>query len=206
MGLMQIMPGTWAELRQRYGLGADPYDPHDNVMAGTAYLRELHDRFGEPWFLAAYNAGPGRYEEHLATGRPLPSETVSYMAAVASLMDGTWTGHCPAAASSWHLRSLFVARGEQRLSRRPSQPSSLQSCSIRSTMPRKSDTAALDAAAPRDYSPGHPVGDDGHDLAAAPHRALAGYGACLSVRATVAEESQPSDGEIKAHARNAVSL
>ena len=41
MGLMQIMPETWAHLRVRYGLGADPYDPHDNILAGAAYLREL---------------------------------------------------------------------------------------------------------------------------------------------------------------------
>ena len=41
MGLMQIMPETWAALRSRYGLGADPYDAHDNIMAGAAYLREL---------------------------------------------------------------------------------------------------------------------------------------------------------------------
>ena len=86
MGLMQIMPDTWSELRSRYGLGADPYDPHDNIMAGAAYLRELHDRYGERGFLAAYNAGPSRYEDHLATGRPLPSETLLYMAAVASLV------------------------------------------------------------------------------------------------------------------------
>src|SRR5216683_699063 len=86
MGLMQIMPETWAELRLRYGLGADPYDPHNNITAGAAYLRELHDRYGERGFLAAYNAGPGRYEDHLTTGRPLPAETLSYMAAVASLI------------------------------------------------------------------------------------------------------------------------
>jgi hypothetical protein len=79
MGLMQIMPGTWAELRSRYRLGADPYDPHDNILAGTAYIRELHDRYGTSGFLAAYNAGPGRYERHLATGRPLPAETQAYV-------------------------------------------------------------------------------------------------------------------------------
>jgi len=72
MGLMQIMPDTWSELRSRYGLGADPYDAHDNIMAGAAYLREMHDRYGERGFLAACNAGPSRYEDHLATGRPLP--------------------------------------------------------------------------------------------------------------------------------------
>ena len=64
MGLMQIMPATWAGLRLRYGLGADPYDAHDNIIAGAAYLRELHDRYGAPGFLAAYNAGPARYEDH----------------------------------------------------------------------------------------------------------------------------------------------
>ena len=110
MGLMQIMPGTWAELRLRYGLGADPYDPHDNITAGAAYLREMHDRYGEPGFLAAYNAGPDRYEEHVATGRPLPAETVSYVAVVASLIDGG-VGIAPSVASSWASSSLFVVRG-----------------------------------------------------------------------------------------------
>src|SRR5579872_805748 len=71
MGLMQIMPKTWTELRARHGLGADPFDPRDNILAGAAYIRELHDRYGAPGFFAAYNAGPGRYERHLATERPL---------------------------------------------------------------------------------------------------------------------------------------
>ena len=57
---MQIMPATWGQLRARYGLGPDPFDVRDNIMAGAAYLRELHDRYGSPGFLAAYNAGPGR--------------------------------------------------------------------------------------------------------------------------------------------------
>jgi len=42
MGLMQIMPNTWAGLRARHGLGADPYEPRDNILAGAAYLREMH--------------------------------------------------------------------------------------------------------------------------------------------------------------------
>src|SRR5277367_3680225 len=46
MGLMQLMPGTWVELSVRYGLGLDPFDPRDNIMAGAAYLEEMHDRFG----------------------------------------------------------------------------------------------------------------------------------------------------------------
>ncbi|MEN3208907.1 lytic transglycosylase domain-containing protein [Methylorubrum populi] len=88
MGLMQIMPATWAELRARHGLGNDPYDPRDNVLAGAAYLREMHDRYGSPGFLAAYNAGPGRYEEYRATGRPLPAETRAYVAALAPIIGG----------------------------------------------------------------------------------------------------------------------
>jgi soluble lytic murein transglycosylase-like protein len=112
MGLMQIMPETWAELRLRYGLGADPYDPHDNIAAGAAYLREMHDRYGEPGFLAAYNAGPDRYEEHVATGRPLPSETVAYMAKVASLLAVIGNGMVVDALAepTWASSPLFVVR------------------------------------------------------------------------------------------------
>jgi soluble lytic murein transglycosylase-like protein len=87
MGLMQIMPGTWTELRSRYRLGADPYDPRDNILAGAAYIRELSNRYGTPGFLAAYNAGPGRYERHLATGRPLPDETQAYVATLAPMIN-----------------------------------------------------------------------------------------------------------------------
>jgi soluble lytic murein transglycosylase-like protein len=113
MGLMQIMPSTWSELRSRYGLGVDPYDPRDNIVAGAAYLRELRDRYGERGFLAAYNAGPGRYEDHLATGRPLPAETIAYMAAVASLIGLRFDDREKGAASvapSWTSASIFVSR------------------------------------------------------------------------------------------------
>jgi len=88
-GLMQIMPKTWAELHARHSLGADPYDPRDNILAGAAYIRELYDRYGAPGFLAAYNAGPGRYERHLATGRPLPAETQDYVATLAPMIKNT---------------------------------------------------------------------------------------------------------------------
>ncbi len=106
MGLMQIMPKTWIELRARYGLGADPYDPHDNIVAGAAYIRELHDRYGAPGFLAAYNAGPRRYENHLATGRPLPDETQAYVATLAPTIGGEQIGRKIVAVS----KSLTSAR------------------------------------------------------------------------------------------------
>jgi hypothetical protein len=87
LGLMQIRPKTWVELSVLYRLGIDPLDPHDNILAGTAYLREMHDRFGSPGFLAAYNAGPERYQQHLTSGRPLPAETQAYLAALAPVID-----------------------------------------------------------------------------------------------------------------------
>jgi soluble lytic murein transglycosylase-like protein len=83
MGLMQIMPGTWAELRGQLGLGTNPFDPHDNIFAGTAFLRAMCDRYGYPGLFAAYNAGPARYDQHLKTGTPLPAETQRYIAALA---------------------------------------------------------------------------------------------------------------------------
>ena len=88
MGLMQIMPKTYAKLSARYHLSPDPYDPRNNILAGAAYLREMHDRYGSPSFLAAYNAGPIRYEEHLATRRPLPIETQDYVALLMAMIDG----------------------------------------------------------------------------------------------------------------------
>ncbi len=87
MGLMQVMPATYATLRARLGLGANAYDPHDNIMAGAAYLRELHDRYVGVGFLAAYNAGPGRWEDHLAGVRPLPPETVRYITQLTPMLD-----------------------------------------------------------------------------------------------------------------------
>ena len=113
MGLMQIMPATWADLRQRYRLGADPYDAHDNIIAGAAYLRELHDRYGAPGFLAAYNAGPARWEDHLATGRPLPMETHAYLARLAPIVGTNAPDDTVPLASiirSWTEASLFVTR------------------------------------------------------------------------------------------------
>jgi D-alanyl-D-alanine carboxypeptidase len=88
MGLMQVMPATYEELRVRHGLGGDPYDPHNNVLAGTAYIREMYDRYGAPGFLAAYNAGPDRVDSYLAGRARLPDETVNYLAAITPNLGG----------------------------------------------------------------------------------------------------------------------
>lgn len=83
IGLMQVMPDTYEEMRHAYGLGSDPHDPRDNILAGAAYLRAMFERFGWPGFFAAYNAGPERYADHLRTGLPLPLETQTYLAIIA---------------------------------------------------------------------------------------------------------------------------
>ena len=126
MGLMQVMPDTWAGLRVRYGLGRDPYQPRDNILAGTAYLREMWDRYGNvAAMLAAYNAGPGRYDEHRATGRPLPAETRAYVAALASALGGAVAAATPEKQSApppdWRDAPLFVMRPSDRRSADPVQ-------------------------------------------------------------------------------------
>ncbi|WP_242006144.1 lytic transglycosylase domain-containing protein [Acetobacter estunensis] len=89
IGLMQLMPSTWSSLAAQYGLGNDPYEPHDNITAGSGYIRQLYDRFGSPGFLAAYNAGPGRLEQYLQAGTPLPDETVNYVASISPHLGDT---------------------------------------------------------------------------------------------------------------------
>ena len=82
MGLMQLMPGTYSDMRQRYGLGTDSYDPHDNVLAGAAYLRLMYQQYGYPSLFAAYNAGPARFDGYLLRGKSLPNATLSYVGGI----------------------------------------------------------------------------------------------------------------------------
>jgi hypothetical protein len=114
MGLMQLMPTTWTALRRRYVLGSDPYAPQDNIMAGAAYLREMHDRYGPTGMLAAYNAGPGRYEDYLRLGRPLPSETTAYVAKLLPMIGSRNAvqpaSPLPATRSHWTQAALFVVQ------------------------------------------------------------------------------------------------
>ncbi|WP_448659173.1 lytic transglycosylase domain-containing protein [Sphingomonas sp. CJ99] len=106
MGLMQLMPGTWADMRARLNLGTDPDDPRDNILAGTLYLRLMYDRFGYPGLFAAYNAGPKRYADYLAGRARLPSETVAYLASVAPAAPGP----VPAPARPATPQSIFAVR------------------------------------------------------------------------------------------------
>ncbi len=73
IGLMQLMPGTSADL------GVDPNDPVQNVDAGARYLRDLLLKYdGKLWHaLAAYNAGPGAVDKY--KGVPPYQETIDYV-------------------------------------------------------------------------------------------------------------------------------
>ncbi len=139
MGLMQVMPDTWAGLRVRYRLGRDPYEPRDNIMAGTAYLREMWDRYGNvAAMLASYNAGPGRYDEYLATGRTLPAETRAYVAALVPALGGAPASEAatpvPPPPPDWRAAPLFVTRSvDQQTAAAPS--SGEQSGDARATIP-----------------------------------------------------------------------
>lgn len=148
MGLMQIMPDTWAGLHARYGLGDNPYEPRDNILAGAAYLREMHDRYGSPGFLAAYNAGPARYDEYLVTGRELPTETQLYVAMLAPLIgQGQDNVMIIAArrAKAWQDSPLFARRD---WGSPPGMPSSFKTSTDRVSDSRS--VAGTSALAPHD--------------------------------------------------------
>lgn len=126
MGLMQIMPGTWAELRAEHGFGSDPFDRRENILAGAAYLRQMYDQFGAPGFLAAYNAGPGRYAEHLRTGRTLPRETRRYVTVLSQELG--FSDAVPlqpvrtVSADRWQTASLFAPISASREARQSAEP------------------------------------------------------------------------------------
>lgn len=110
MGCMQLMPGTWQELTVRYALGRDPFDPRANMLGGALYLAEMIGRYGWPHALAAYHAGPGRLNQMLQTGRPLPSATISYMFGIGerSSIPTTSKGSAETAAADWRDAAIFV--------------------------------------------------------------------------------------------------
>ncbi len=126
IGLMQIMPKTWEDLRTRYNLGVDPFDPHDNILAGAAYLRDLYERFGEGGFLAAYNTGPTGFENYLAGIRPLRDETTNYLAKLQGLLPDLQIGgrmNAVVSTTRWRQATLFPTPS-------PAAPSPLNSSSI----------------------------------------------------------------------------
>ncbi|API61119.1 lytic transglycosylase [Tardibacter chloracetimidivorans] len=117
MGLMQLMPATWTDMRARLGLGSNPDDPRDNILAGTFFLRLMYDRFGYPGLFGAYNAGPGAYAAFLAGRRHLPGETVAYLGTVGGAARGD-----PPASQPATQPSVFVVRRDSAGDQQPSVP------------------------------------------------------------------------------------
>jgi len=113
MGLMQVMPGTYDELKARYSeLGSDPFDPRNNILAGTAYIREMYDIYGSPGFLAAYNAGPGRLDDYLTRSRGLPEETRRYVASIGPKIAGSFPNtRSPGEAYAMNAMPLQIPEG-----------------------------------------------------------------------------------------------
>ena len=153
MGLMQVMPGTYRELRARHALGADPFDPRDNIMAGVAYMREMYDIYGAPGFLAAYNAGPNRLDDYLANMRGLPDETRKYVASIGpSLRHATPRVHSPAQQFAMNQLPLYIPPGP-RFGYGSTQPANVQVAYARPTVVTPTAfpvaMAAAQPAAPR---------------------------------------------------------
>ena len=86
MGIMQVMPETYQDMRQAYSLGDNPHDPRDNILAGTAYLRWLQEKYGYPKMFVAYNAGPATLEAQSAGKRKLPKETRDYIKRISGIL------------------------------------------------------------------------------------------------------------------------
>ncbi|RKF22618.1 lytic transglycosylase domain-containing protein [Altericroceibacterium spongiae] len=156
MGLMQIMPTTWTSLRTRYRLGSDPFDARDNILAGAAYLREMYDRYGDVTaMLAAYNAGPGRTDEYLSRGRPLPVATRAYIAKLASITGGSDDTRLAVAQPpdpfAWRRAALFPTRagGSSTAATAPSKGT-----------PAFPSAAAAEPVAPRQASLFVPLSDE----------------------------------------------
>ena len=110
MGCMQIMPATWTYLSARYNLGADPFDPRRNMIGGAMYLAELSARYGLAGAIAAYNAGPGRYERYASGSKALPAETIAYVQRIGASARSPAAGPV-AVPARWQEAGLFLVRG-----------------------------------------------------------------------------------------------
>lgn len=97
MGLMQLMPGTGAEVAERthepWRGTSTLFDPEANIRLGVAYLRELIDRYQSIRVaLAAYNWGPGRIDRRLRNGSGLPAEYPNMVLGAYSRVGGSPIG------------------------------------------------------------------------------------------------------------------
>ena len=176
MGLMQVMPGTYEGLRARYGLGPDPYHPRDNVLAGTAYLREMYEQFGSPHFLAAYNAGPNRLNDHLASGRELPWETQDYLARLAPQVAGIEPARRarPDAGTAYAAAAPYTAPAIRlRPPRAAVEPVYAPAAAVSAGLPEGVVISYVPDPDPADLAPPDPPAAPGEAFAPAPGTTLA---------------------------------
>ena len=155
IGLMQLMPDTYADLQAQYNLGGDPFEPRDNILAGTAYIRQMYDKYGSPGFLAAYNAGPARVDDYLAGVSGLPAETVDYVAAITPHLGGD---HAPievasAAPPVAQPAAMAAAGCDADAAYDPSSPCPMASAPVERADPVSRDCVADPDAA---FDPDHP--------------------------------------------------
>jgi len=122
VGLMQVTRPVYAEMRVKYGLGRSMTNPRDNILAGTAFLREMYELFGAPGFLGAYNCGPACYAAVMARRQRLPGETRSYLAALSPLLQAAKPRiavQAPAPAKVTVLLADYVRRSRTQPWRNP---------------------------------------------------------------------------------------
>ncbi len=87
MGLLQLMPRTYNDIRinnPNLGLSENGYDPNSNIAAGTSFMKYLANRYNNNIadIAAAYNWGPGNYDNYLKNGGSMPTETKNHIAKV----------------------------------------------------------------------------------------------------------------------------
>ena len=159
MGLMQVMPATYDEIRGRYPeLGDDPFDPHNNILAGTAYIREMYDIYGSPGFLAAYNAGPGRMDDYLTRSRTLPDETRRYVANISARLSGQPNRPSPGEQYAMNAAPLQITAGSRysappvQFARAEPSPSSSGGARIVLGQPTPVVVAPVEIAAPTQFA------------------------------------------------------
>ncbi len=102
LGIAQFMPQTAKE----NGLN-DPFDPHQAIPASAKLLQQLRDQFGNLGFAAAaYNAGPHRVSDWLASGHVLPRETLDYVLRVTGRSADQWRTAPPPEATLTFTQEL----------------------------------------------------------------------------------------------------